>query len=95
MKDELERLWKGDIIRKKIKDTLGDQEVPVPKRDIFDRKHPMFVGFHPAFDKKSEESKYQNAMTIFSMEIEKDQWNVMLAGEPDDLDDSSFSWSLF
>ena len=43
MQDELGWLWKGDIIRKKIKDTVVDQEVPVPKRDIFDRKHPMLL----------------------------------------------------
>ena len=52
MQDELGRLWKGGVIRKKMKDSVRDQEVPDPKRDIFDLKHSMFVGVHTDFDQK-------------------------------------------
>ena len=68
--DELKRLWKGDIIRKKMKETVGYQKVLVPKRAIFDRQHLMFIGVHPAFEQKSEVIKYQNTMTLVAMEIE-------------------------
>ena len=67
----------------------------VPKRSIFDHTHTMFVGVHPAFDKKSEVSKYQNSTTLVAMAIEKYQWNVMIAGETNDLDDFFFSSNLF
>ena len=53
VQDELEVLWKGGIICKKVKETVGDQEVPLSKRAIFDCQYPMFVGVHPAFDQKS------------------------------------------
>ena len=78
-----------------MKETVGYQKVPVPKRAIFDRQHPIFIRVHPAFDQKSEVSKYQNAMKLVSMEIEKYQWDFMVAGEPDDLDDYSFSRDIF
>ena len=78
-----------------MKESVGYQEVPHSKRAIFDRQHPIFVGFHPDFDQESEVSKYQNAMTLVAMAIEKYQWNFMVAGEPDDLDDSSFSRNIF
>ena len=55
----------------------------------------MFVGVHPDFEHKSEASKYQNAMTLVAMEIEKYQWNVIVAGEPEDLDNYSFSRNIF
>ena len=55
----------------------------------------MFVVFHPAFDQKSEVSMYQNSMLLVSVTIEKDQWDFMVAGEPDDLDKYSFSRNLF
>ena len=71
------------------------QEFPQSKRAIFDLQHPIFVGFHPDFEQESEVSKYQNAMTLVAMAIEKYQWNFMVAGEPDDLDDSSFSRNIF
>ena len=69
--------------------------MPVPKGAIFDSKHPMFVGVHLDFEHKSEVSKYQNAMTLVAVAIEKYQWSVMVAGEPDDLDGSSFSRNIF
>ena len=34
-------------------------------------------------------------MTLVAMEIEKYQWNVMVTGEPDNLDDSSFIRNIF
>ena len=74
---------------------VGYQYLPVSKNAIFDRQHPMFVGVNLAFDIKSEVSKYQNAMTLVAMEIEKYQWNVMVTGEPDNLDDSSFIRNIF
>ena len=52
VQDEFERLWKGDIIGKKMKETVGDQEVSVLKRAIFDCQHPMFVRVNPAFEHK-------------------------------------------
>ena len=94
VQDKLERLWRGDIIRNKMKQTVGDQEVPVPKGFIFDCKQTMFVGVHPAFEQKLEISKYGNSMTPVSMVIEKYQWNFMVAGETEDLDDSYFSSNL-
>ena len=48
VQDELGRLWKGGVIRKKLKQTVGYQEVP----------HPMFVGYNPAFEHKSEVSMH-------------------------------------
>ena len=95
VQDELRRLWKGDIIRKKTKKIVGYQEESLSKRAIFDRQHPMFVGFHPDFEKKSEVSKYQNNMTLVAMALEKYQWNAMVAGETDDLEESFFSRKLF
>ena len=64
------------------------------ERDIFDRKHRMFVGVHPDFEQKSEGSRYQNPMLIVAMGIEKYQWYVMVACETDSLDDSSFSRNI-
>ena len=55
----------------------------------------MFVEVHPDFDQKSEGSKYQNSMTQVTMINEKYQWNVMVAGELNNPDDSSFSGNLF
>ena len=78
-----------------MKDTVGDQEVPLLKRAIFNLQHPMFVGVHPAFEHKSEVSKYQNAMTLVAVAIEKYQWSVTIAGETYDLDGSSFSRNIF
>ena len=77
-----------------MKDTAVYQEVPVPKRDIFDRKHPMFVGFHPDLKKKLEGCMYQHSVQLVAMEIEKYQWNVMVSGEPDDLYESSLSMNM-
>ena len=54
----------------------------------------MFVGVHPDFENKSEGSKYQNSMTLVAMEIEKYQLNIIVSGEPDDLDDYSFSRNI-
>ena len=68
--------------------------MPVPKGAIFDSKHPMFVGVHLDFEQKSEVSKYQNSMTLVDIAIEKYQWNIMVEGEADDLDDSSFSRNM-
>ena len=94
VQDELELFFKGDIFRNKMKETVVYQEVPVPKRDVFNRRHPMFVRIHPDFDQKLEGSKYQNAMTLVSIAIEKYQWNIMVSGKLYDLYDSSFSRNL-
>ena len=50
----------------------------------------MFFRVHADFGQISEGINQQNATTIVSVEIEKDHWNLMVAGEPDDLDDYSF-----
>ena len=55
----------------------------------------MFFRVHADFGQISEGINQQNATTIVSVEIEKDHWNLMVAGEPDDLEDSFFSRKLF
>ena len=57
VKEKFEQFWKGDIICKKMKETMGDQEFSFSKMDIFDRQKPIFVGVHPSFEQKSEGSK--------------------------------------
>ena len=64
-------LRKGVFFNNKIKEAAIDQEVPVPKKGIFDSKHPIFMRVHPAFEQKSEVSKYKNSMKLVSMEIKK------------------------
>ena len=64
--------------------------MPFSKRDIFDSQHSMFVIVHPAFEQKSEGSKYKNSMMLVAIEIERNMWDIIVAGGPDDLDDSSF-----
>ena len=54
-----------------MKDMVGYKYLPVSKNAILDCQHPMFVGVNLAFDNKSEVSKYQIAMTLVAMEIEK------------------------
>ena len=88
-------LRKGVFLNNKIKEAAIDQEVPVPKKGIFDSKHPIFIRVHPAFEQKSEGRKYQNSMTLVAMEVEKYQWNVMVEVIPDDLYDYTFGRNLF
>ena len=54
----------------------------------------MFIRAHTAFEQKLEGRKYQNAITLVAMAIEKYSWNIMLSRKPDNLDDSYFSRNL-
>lgn len=67
--DEMERLWANNR-----------DEGMLPKRVLFDRKHPLFHSVHPAFVHNSEGAKYTGGMTLVALSMSDDNWKQLCKG---------------
>ena len=75
--DELERLWKEGICKKKKEASCSGV---VSKSALHYRNHDLFVGLNPAFNRLSQGKAYSDAMKLVAMAISDGDWQAMLDG---------------
>ena len=79
--DELERMWKEDVLLKKSKELDGEEVLS--KEVLFRRAHTQLHA-NPTFKAAGQMAAYEKGMSFVAMAISDEDWKKLCAGELDD-----------
>ena len=79
--DELERMWKENVLLKKRKKLKGEE---VPSKEVLFKRNHTQSHAHPTFKAAGQMALYDRGMSAIAMAILDEDWKKLCAGEIDD-----------